>query len=414
MGKVVGYLIPEYPGQTHIFFWREINALKDLGISVEVVSTRRPPQNIICHSWSKTAQEETSYLVPLTFGKVAGAVATLTTTGLKAWKKCLSALFKADTTGIKSRLRLMAMLFMGAELAALAKRRSWRHLHVHSCGDSANIALFAHLLSGLPYSLTLHGLISGYGSNQRQKWNNARFAVTITRKLLEDAKTLLNETLPDKLYVAPMGVDVKRFKRSNEYNCWQPGELLKLFTCGRLNFWKGHQELIQAVKLMVDKGIDVRLRIAGEDEKGGGGYHMELASLIEEFELSDRVTLLGAIPEDAVRKELEQAHFFVLASHEEALGVATMEAMAMEVPAIATRVGGVPELVNHGEDGWLVEPHKPQELVDAIIELTKNHALTMKLSHNGRETVKQKFHAGLSAEVIARGAGLLPASPATG
>ncbi len=112
------------------------------------------------------------------------------------------------------------------------------------------------------------------------------------------------------------------------------------------------------------------------------------------------MTLLGAISEEQVCRELENVHVFVLASQEEALGVATMEAMSTGVPAVATRVGGVPELVKHGETGLLVAPGKPEELADAIDTVISDPQLAQCISAAARKKIESSFHERISAETI--------------
>ena len=60
----IGYFIPEFPGQTHAFFWREYQALRDRGIEPILISTRKPPRNIVSHKWAAEAMEQTRYLFP--------------------------------------------------------------------------------------------------------------------------------------------------------------------------------------------------------------------------------------------------------------------------------------------------------------------------------------------------------------
>jgi glycosyltransferase involved in cell wall biosynthesis len=116
--------------------------------------------------------------------------------------------------------------------------------------------------------------------------------------------------------------------------------------------------------------------------------------------LEGRVELLGAVAEQVVREELEHADLFALASHDEAIGVATMEAMAMGLPVIVTDVGGVDELVSHEENGLLVPAHKPQEMSDAIRRLIEDAELCASISTRGRETVAARFDCRLSAALL--------------
>lgn len=396
----IGYFIPEFPGQTHIFFWREMRALAEQGVEVDLISTRVPPKGIISHEWAKDAIRRTRYLSPLSLRSAAGSLLELLRAGPPGWWRCMCAIAKSDGVG---KLRLSAMTLMGAQLARLARTGGWQHAHVHSCADSANIAMLAHRLNPrITYSMTLHGPLAYFGGNQRQKWRHARFAIVITRKLLEEARVTLDGALPGSVHVAPMGVDLRQLQRTTAYEPWSGDGPCRLFCCGRLNPGKGYEELIRAIFILRQRGLDLGLRIAGEDDAGGSGYRKTLESLIRELQLDAHVTLLGAVAEQVVRQELENAHLFALASRQEALGVAIMEAMAMQVPVVATRVGGVPELVTHGHDGLLVEPRDPEKLADAIQSLARDRDMCRRFSREGHLKVMKSFDSSVSAGVIAR------------
>ncbi len=111
--------------------------------------------------------------------------------------------------------------------------------------------------------------------------------------------------------------------------------------------------------------------------------------------------LLGPQPEDIVRRHLEQAHLFVLNSDEEPLGVALMEAMSMELPVIATRAGGVPELVEDGRSGILVPPGDVDALTTAIAALAHDPDRCSALGQAARDRVAALFSSERSARTIA-------------
>jgi glycosyltransferase involved in cell wall biosynthesis len=159
---------------------------------------------------------------------------------------------------------------------------------------------------------------------------------------------------------------------------------------------------MQAVALLTEKGLNVQLEIAGEDDTGGHGYHQILAAQIVELGLQNHVHLLGAIDADAVRDKLRTAHIFVLASWAEPLGVAYMEAMACGIPTIGTDAGGVPELIENNVSGVLVPPQNPQRLADKIAEIASNPDFAQSLGQNGRNRVVQHFRSTLGAELLAR------------
>lgn len=392
----IAYLVPEFPGQTHAFFWREIEQIERLGATVDIVSTRRPSQAAAPHAWARQAIARTTYLYPMSVMNTLGAFWQLFKSGPAAWWRCGAMIAQSP----RLAARMTAIAVIGARLARLSRQRGWTHLHVHSCADAANIALFTHELCGLPYSLTLHGDLRGYGPNQANKWKHASFAIVVCEALRQQVKELIGTQT--RLTVAPMGVDADAFCRRKPYMPFRSDGPLRVFSCGRLHPGKGHEDLIRAIAQVRQGGLDARLTIAGEDATGGQ-YKARLEALINECGLPSFVNLAGALSEEAVRVHLEAAHLFVLASHQEALGVATMEAMAMELPVIVTRTGGVAELVEEGQEGLLVETQRPKLLAAAIQRLASTPATCTLMGQAGRSKVRRNYHCGLSARAIVDG-----------
>ncbi|MDC0736815.1 glycosyltransferase family 4 protein [Cognatishimia sp. SS12] len=389
----LGYLIPEFPGQTHIFFWREILALERMGHTVALFSTKRPPKGLISHAWSQEAMVRTTYL-----GKIDPLAAATGAMGLSPLIWARDVLREG-----KALAKDLAMTTAAAQkLKESCAAQGIAHVHVHSCGRAALVAMLAQQMGGPSYSLTLHGPMSDYGPGQRLKWRHAKFATVITEKLRAELPEQLGSDLPAKLFVQPMGVDPQTLQRDMPYSPPQPGESLRLFSCARLNVVKGHLELMQAVRRLRDQGMNVRLDIAGEDDAGGSGYRSVLEAEIETLELGNHVRLMGAISAEEVRRALLNAHLFVLASWHEPLGVAYMEAMSCEVPTIGTDAGGVPELIRHGVDGLLVPPRDPEALASAISLLVANPEDAMRLGKAGRARILAQFSSDRGAEVIAR------------
>lgn len=389
----IGYLIPEFPGQTHIFFWREIEALERMGISVSLFSTRRPPAGLISHKWSEDAIARTEYLGVIDAKAAAKTALSVSPT-----------IYAKDILSEGKQLAKDLAVTTGAAqlLKQSCTRQGISHVHVHSCGRAALVAVMAYLMGGPSYSVTLHGDIDGYGAGQRLKWRHAKFATVVSEQLNGQLDQVLGPDRPSRVFVQPMGVDLNALRRDRPYQPYPPGEALRLFSCGRLNIAKGHQDLIDSVKLLRDKGIDARLTIAGEDDQGGGGFRKVLEEKITELELDNAVTLLGAVSAEDVRQQLNDAHLFVLATHQEAIGVAYMEAMACEVPTIGTRVGGVPELIHHGVDGVLVEPHAPNDLAAAIQLVANSPQDAMRYGKSARSRIEERFDCRKGAELIAR------------
>jgi glycosyltransferase involved in cell wall biosynthesis len=312
---------------------------------------------------------------------------------LVAWRDSSKKLLPGE-----SKTKLFALMMLGLWLGHQIKKNGMTHLHVHSCADAANIALFAHKTFGITYSMTLHNPIAIWGGNQENKWKHASFGIIITEWIRKDLVLKLGANLPTKLYIAPMGVDVAKLQRATDY-VPREDEELRVFSCARLNPAKGFSVLLNSIALVNRSGLKARLTIAGEDDEGGTGYRKEIERLINELGLKDCVSLLGSVSEERVKHELEQAHVFVLASFEEPLGVAIMEAMSMEVPVISTNAGGVPDLLAN-DHGILVPPGDALALAEAISSIGLNQEKAKALSMKGRALIESKYHHQLSANVI--------------
>jgi glycosyltransferase involved in cell wall biosynthesis len=387
----IGYLVPQFPGQTHIFFWREIAEMAARGADPVLFSTRPPPPGLIAHDWTEEAMARTTYLGAPTLPDAIAALPRL------PWGEVLANARRDGAAVLRDALLCAAA---AQKLARLCRVNGVSHVHVHSCGRAALVARFARALGGPSYSLTLHGPLQDYGPAQPMKWHHAAFATVITRKLIAEVERALAGQLPERIVLRPMGVDTRELARETPYRPAAAGEPLRVFSCGRLNVVKGHQDLIAAVGALRAAGRDVRLEIAGEDDAGGSGYRKELEVLIAREGLGAAVTLLGAVDAGQVKARLLQSHVFALASWAEPLGVAYMEAISCGVPTIATDAGGVPEMIDDGVEGLLVPPRDPAALAAAIARIADDPALAQRLSETGRARMERSFSAHLGAETI--------------
>lgn len=366
-------------------------AMEDAGAQVQLFSTRMPPKGLISHAWSNEAIARTTYL-----GKI-DVVAAIKAAARLPWRQLIKDMRREGRGFTKD---LMICLSAAQQLVETCQADGITHVHIHSCGRAALIGTLAKMLGGPNYSITLHGPMSDYGPGQPVKWRNAKFATIITNKLIAEAKAELGDNMPDHVVLRPMGVDVDEFHRTTPYTPAASGSLLRLFSCGRLNIVKGHQDLMQAVRILLDQSVPVQLEIAGQDDGGGGGYRLVLEEEIKRLQLEGHVHLLGAIDASEVRRKLIDSHVFVLASWHEPLGVAYMEAMSCGVPVIGTNAGGAPELITHGENGLLVPPKSPDALATAIQQIADDTGLAQKLGINGRARIVQDFRASLGADTL--------------
>ena len=156
---------------------------------------------------------------------------------------------------------------------------------------------------------------------------------------------------------------------------------------GRLSPEKGPEVFVRACLLLQGRGVDAQAVMLGE-----GPMQAEVLRLREQLGLQPRLHLAG-LREDmpAVYNELDVV---VSSSHSEAMPLALMEAMASGLPVVATRVGGVPELVEHGQTGWLVAPGDFSDIAGRCATLVADPALRRRMGERGRQRVVERFDLG--------------------
>ena len=375
----LGYLVPEFPGQTHAFFWREIQALRDEGVEVVIFSTSRPPPHASRHAFAGPAREETSYLWPPRLPHALRTLAETRRTG-----RALRYLGRLSSRGPRERARQAGLLVASAALAGAVRERAIDHLHVHSMADSAHLAALQRQLGGCPYSLTLHGDLEVYGRDHESKVRDAEFVACVTRALQRS----LVERLSLSVARAPvlwMGVDTARFEPPAAR---ASGAGLELVSVARLNTNKGHRFALRALRGALDRGLVARYVIAGE-----GPERPALEAEIRELRLGDRVTLAGTLSEDSVAKLLAESNVFVLPSvgRGEAAPVSLMEAMAAGLPVVCSVIGGVSDMVQDGSEGLLVAQGDVSALESAFLRLAADPPLRERLGRAARKRAVADF-----------------------
>ncbi len=194
---------------------------------------------------------------------------------------------------------------------------------------------------------------------------------------------------PERCTLLENGIDTDRFTRRRSPRDAKPRfgvdpDRPTIGAMGRLSPEKGFDLLIQAASRLLRRGHDFDLVIAGE-----GSARADLQRLIAELGCADRVRLVGFVADTlGFFETLDQ---FALSSLREGLPNVLLEAMAMEVPVVSTRIAGVPRLITHDENGLLVEPGSIDALEQAIEELLEDPTHRSRLARAGRQTILTRF-----------------------
>lgn len=387
-------LMPEYPSPSQTFIRRDVAALRELGAHVEIFSTRRP--ETLARGWGPAAQAETTYLTSINHRAVSAIPGGLMRV---PFKRLVETALSDGKDGLRN---LLLSVPLAAQLSAECRRRKIGHIHAHMSSRAATIAALGSHMTKLPYSITLHGEIRHYGCNQRINWSHPAFGIAVSSALVDGLNRAIFPEKPKHIVVQPMGVDTKLFKRTDPYRPREQREPLRLFSCGRINRGKGHDVMIAALARLVAEGEDAHLEIAGAAGKGQAAYAQSLQALIDELGVSARVTMLGPCSEQEVYAALLRSHIFVLASRSEGLGMVYVEALACAVPAVGTRIGGVPDVLVDEVTGLLVPPDDPSALATAILRISRDPSLALRLSAAGRDWAVTRFDVRGSAKTLLR------------
>ncbi|MGX9854068.1 glycosyltransferase family 4 protein [Limimaricola variabilis] len=389
------WLTGEYPRATDTFIQREVAALRRLGLTVETASVRRT--NAVHHVGPEQRAEAaaTFHLLERALNPLAITRAKLR--ALRHPRRFLAALALAWRTAPKGlRGRLYNMIYFG-EALVLAQRMEARgiaHLHNHIAKSSGTVAMLASEISDIPHSFTLHGPDIFFAPDHwalSEKIARARFVACISDFARAQAMLFSDPAHWHKLHVVHCGVDPAL------YDDAPPTPDDRLLFVGRLAAIKGVPVLLRALARVRESRPEVTLDLVGDGED-----RAMLERLSGELGLDGAVRFHGYLGQAEVARMLGTTSALVLPSFAEGVPVVLMEAMAAARPVIATRVGGVAELVEDGVSGLLVPPGAEAPLAQAMLTLAGDAPRRAAMGAEGRAAVLAGFGAPREAARLAR------------
>jgi len=265
------------------------------------------------------------------------------------------------------------------------------HVHAHFASHPAACAFVVGRLSGLPWSFTAHG--SDLHREQAMlpdKVAEAAHVVAISdynrRFLLEHAGPDA-ERHADRVHVVHCGVVPERFARAAASD-----DCFDIVCVGTLHAVKGQGFLLDACATLDEEGVAWRLHLVGD-----GPDRKDLEDQARQHGIDERVVFHGALEREGVRSVLARADVSVAPSvptadgRREGIPVVLMEAGATGLPLVGSRLSGIPELVEDGESGLLVDPRDVEGLAAALRRLASDPALARRLGENARRRVEEHF-----------------------
>jgi len=391
----VAYLVNQYPKVSHTFIRREIRALEEQGLSVTRFALRGWDADVADPA-DVDEKARTRYVLRGGALPLAGAVvATIVRTPVRFARAFASALRLSRRSPRRWPYHLV-YLAEAAWLCRQLRAAGVDHLHAHFGTNGAEIALLVRELGGPPYSFTVHGpeeFDAPESLHLRAKVDKAAFVVAISSFGRSQLYRWIAADQWPKVRVVHCGLDAQ-FDAPPE----GPGAAPARLVCvGRLCEQKGQLLLLDAVKVVIDRGKPLTLVLAGDGE-----LREAIERRIEALGLGSHVGITGWVDSERVRAEMLAARALVLPSFAEGLPVVIMEAMALRRPVLSTYVAGIAELVRPGRDGWLVPAGDVQALADAIEECLGTPApILARMGDDAHERVMARHSIAVGAGKLA-------------
>lgn len=393
----VAYLVKRFPRLSETFVLNEFLEVRRLGVRAVLFALMDPGEQVV-HPAARELASEVRYVTLAgrpwySSWRLLGGAAAQAATHPRGLLRLLWAL-----ASVHRSMPSLRHAVEGAWLARELRLMGVGHLHAHFAHSPAAVAYMAFLAGGPPFSFTAHAkdLYTTLPRNLVIRAKAARFVLTCTRfngRFLDD----LLRGVPTPIEVVHHGTDLRRFTSSRSKA--DPGLIVSV---GRLVPKKGYPVLIQALQLVAAEGAAFRCEIYG-----GGPMREELATMARAAGLEPTISFHGARSQDEIAAAYARASLFAIApvvvadGDRDGIPNVLVEAMAMRVPVVSTRISGIPELIDDGVNGLLVKPGDAAALAHAITRLLLEPGLASRLGSAGRRKVEREFDLTVNSRRVA-------------
>jgi colanic acid/amylovoran biosynthesis glycosyltransferase len=414
----VAYIMSRFPKITETFILYEMLAVEEQGVQVSIYPLLRPrPTSIhpegaslfkkilermsrskgelLMHPEAVSLVKRAHYAPFFSFRILADQLYYLVRRPLN-YLGTLWSLLRENWGSPNYLLGSLAVFPKTVHFARLMETEGIQHVHAHFANHPAAAAYIVHRLTGIPYSFTAHGADLQVDQHMLcEKISRASAVITISKY----NKTFIGDKCGTgqaaKVHVIYCGVDTRVFTPRHETlgpSKQTPRECLSILAIGTFYEVKGHTYLIEACRLLREQGLDFTCQLVGD-----GPLRETLVEQVSQSGLKEQVSFHGQLTRQEIVRMLQAADVLVVPSvptlegRREGIPVVLMEAMASGVPVVASHISGIPELVEDGVSGLLVEPRQPEALAAALSSLYKNPGQWKRLSVGGRDRVVNGF-----------------------
>jgi glycosyltransferase involved in cell wall biosynthesis len=376
----IGYVLNVFPKLSETFVINEMVELMQRRHEISIFPISRSNERIVqpeVNVYNLTAKAHylpfASELVPTIASTVSSNAAAGRRPGLSAARRlyCVAA----------------ARFF-----SRIVRRLDLDIIHAHFANQSTYTAMLMSKYAQVPFTFTTHAIDifdNPDVDSIKEKAEKASAIITISNFNRNYIHKLTGTSL-ERIHVVRACVlnRFRDFKRETP-----KGNRRRILSVARLVETKGIKYGILAVNKLTKRFPDIEYRIVGS-----GPLEAELDSLVESLDLENNVKMLGELDASVLADEFKKAGLFVLPCVRTATGdmdgipVSLMEAMCLGIPAISTNISGIPELIEDGKSGLLVEEKNVGQLAEAIETLLQDESFASKIGGEGRKKVEESFN----------------------
>ncbi|MGH6913994.1 MAG: glycosyltransferase, partial [Geminicoccales bacterium] len=386
----IAVVVKGYPRLSETFIAQEILGLERCGLALTIVSLRHPTDGAV-HETNRAIQAPVRYLPEYLYqepGRVRRAWQSVRhwptyRAARRLWLRDL----RRDPSANRGR-RFGQALVLAHELPAEVGL-----LYAHYLHTPASVTRYAAHLRGLPWCASAHAkdIWTTPAWDKAEKLRDCAWATVCTAGNAAGLRELAPSA---EIMLTYHGLDSRRFPALHRLpgpDGRDPARPVRLLGVARLVPKKGIEVLLEALAMLP---TDRHWRY---EHVGGGPLGDPLAGAAARLGLADRIVWRGALPQDEVLEAYRGADLFVLASRiapdgdRDGLPNVLLEASAQELAIVASRVAAVPELIDHGVNGYLVPPDDPVALAQALAALIGDPAARLRLGRAGRRRILERF-----------------------
>jgi glycosyltransferase involved in cell wall biosynthesis len=425
--QTVAYVMNGYPRLSETFITHEIHQLERMGLQLRLFSVKRENEDKV-HAVVAAVRAPVTYLPAATSLSGASLPVWLARNLPRFWRanaavawrhplrygrtlaSALAMCWRYRGGGLRVRKVFLKEFLQAGQIAAdVLRAGDVGHLHGHFCHGVTTITWFVSRLTATTFSFTAHAkdlyqAELNPGDLLERKLGAASFVATCTCANADVLRArrpgqqhagaghecAVHAAVHTAVHTIYHGLDTEYFSPAQAPNRQKRPLILSV---GRFVEKKGFDHLIEACALLLRDGVQFRCLIVGEH----GSAYEGIRRLIQERGLGHYVQLRSAVTQDELREIYRHSHVFALPCQvmddgdRDGFPNVLAEAMAMGVPVVSTCISGIPEMIDDGVHGLLVESRDPAALAAALRRVLADRALHARLRQAGRERIVERF-----------------------